>query len=106
VSYKRIDRKFQLCLQQARTRVDAVWTCVTVLCPDKSVAARRELAQAILNMSDGSAVEQNQRKITPAAVHELLDGYSQCVMKRLGKCPGMVFMPQLAEAINLYFSDQ
>jgi len=96
----------EIVLQQARIRVDAVWTCVNVLCPDKPVAARRELAHAILHLSTGDKLGRKQRKITPAAVHELLDGYSQCVAKRFGTCPSIVFTPQLAEAINLYFGDE
>jgi hypothetical protein len=108
VSYRRIDRKFQLCLQQARIRVDAVWACVNVLCPDKPVATRRELAQAILNLSDSGKVEnmhESVPRITDAAATEIIWRNSQCVMSQRGRCPLLLFGRQIADDLNRFFRD-
>jgi hypothetical protein len=37
----------------ARQRVEAVWTCLGVLCPDLTPQAQKELARKVLDLSRG-----------------------------------------------------
>jgi hypothetical protein len=37
----------------ARQRVDAVWTCLDILCPDLALEAKNVLAEKVLDLSRG-----------------------------------------------------
>ena len=56
----------------ARQRVDAVWTCLDVLCPDLTPQAKKELAQKVLDLSRGEDRKAPRIKITPAQVTSII----------------------------------
>jgi len=99
--YKRIDRKFQEQMQLARKRVEAVWYAVNVLCPDKPVGVRTELAKTFLRLSEGcQAVQKVMPKITARQVEPLVWENIQCLSMQRGRCPMLLFSTPLADAIN------
>ena len=45
-----------------------------------------------------------KRELTPAALYELFERNSQCVLDRKGKCPLLVFTEQMCWEINEFFN--
>jgi hypothetical protein len=56
----------------ARQRVEAVWTCLDVLCPDLTPQAKKELAQKVLDLSRGEDRKAPRILITPAQVTSII----------------------------------
>jgi hypothetical protein len=53
-------------------RVEALWTCLGVLCPDLTPQAQKELARKVLDLSRGQDHKPPQIKITPAQVTSII----------------------------------
>jgi hypothetical protein len=47
-----------------------------------------------------------KREITSAALYELFERHSQCVLDQTGKCPLLVFSEQMCWAINDFFNGE
>jgi hypothetical protein len=45
-----------------------------------------------------------KRELTPAALYELFERHSQCVLDQGGKCPLLVFTQQMCWDINEFFN--
>ena len=56
----------------AERRVEAVWACLGVLCPDLTPQAQKELARKVLDLSRGQDHKPPQIKITPAQVTSII----------------------------------
>jgi hypothetical protein len=48
----------------ARQRVEAVWTCLDVLCPDLALEAKKVLAEKVLDLSRGENRKPPRKMIT------------------------------------------
>jgi hypothetical protein len=68
----------------ASQRVEAVWTCLGVLCPDLTTQAKKELAQKVLDLSRGEDRKAPRTMITPAQVSSIIWPHMQCINPR---CP-------------------
>jgi hypothetical protein len=69
----------------AHQRVEAVWTCLDVLCPDLTPQAQKELARKVLDLSRGEDQKPPPRiMITPAQVTSIIWPNMQCINPR---CP-------------------
>ena len=87
--------------QLARQRVDAVWTCLDVLCPDLALEAKKVLAEKVLDLSRGEAQKPPPRiQITPAQVSSIIWPNMQCINPR---CPMLLFSNQIADELNEFF---
>jgi hypothetical protein len=51
-------------------------------------------------------LKQPKRELTPAALYELFERHSQCVMDHQGRCPLLVFTEQMCWEINEFFNGQ
>ncbi len=87
----------------ARQRVEAVWTCLGVLCPDLTPQAKKELAQKVLDLSRGEDRKARRIMITPAQVQEIVWANMQCINPR---CPMLLFSNQIAEELNEFFMQE
>jgi hypothetical protein len=59
--------------QLALQRVEAVWTCLDVLCPDLALEAKKVLAEKVLDLSRGEDRKPPPRiMITPAQVTSII----------------------------------
>ena len=56
----------------ARQRVEAVWTCLDVLCPDLTLQAKKELAEKVLDLCRGEDRKPPRIMITPAQVTSII----------------------------------
>jgi ABC-type ATPase with predicted acetyltransferase domain len=56
----------------ARQRVEAVWACLDVLCPDLTPQAQKELARKVLDLSRGEDQKAPRIMITPAQVESII----------------------------------
>jgi hypothetical protein len=56
----------------ARQRVEAVWSCLGVLCPDLALEAKKVLAEKVLNLSRGEDQKPPRIMITPAQVASII----------------------------------
>jgi hypothetical protein len=45
-------------------------------------------------------------ELTPAALYELFERHSQCVLDQSGKCPLLVFTQQMCWEINEFFNGE
>jgi hypothetical protein len=84
----------------ARQRVEAVWTCLGVLCPDLTPQAKKELAQKVLDLSRGEDQKAPRIMITPAQVTSIIWSNMQCINPR---CPMLLFSNQIADELNEFF---
>jgi hypothetical protein len=84
--------------EMARVRVQAVWDCVGVLCPDLDVRRKRDLATAILQLVRGE--NQPVAQINEAQVVEMVWRNMQCIKPY---CPLLIFGRQLSEELNEFF---
>jgi hypothetical protein len=55
----------------ARQRVDAVWTCLDVLCPDLTLEAKKVLAEKVFDLCRGEDRTATRIQITPAQVESI-----------------------------------
>ena len=90
------DRKQRAAIRElAARRVEAVWTCLGVLCPDLPVIDRKILAVKILDLSRGRRPEATKKtKINPAKVQEMVWRNSQCVNRY---CSMLLFSREMAD---------
>ena len=86
--------------QLAIQRVEAVWTCLGVLCPDLTPQAKKELAQKVLDLSRGEDRKAPRIMITPAQVSSIIWPNTQCVNPR---CPMVLFANEIADELNEFF---
>jgi hypothetical protein len=88
----------------ARQRVDAVWTCLDVLCPDMALKAKNVLAEKVLDLSRGEEQKPPPRiMISPAQVSSIIWPNMQCVNPR---CPMLLFTREIAEELNEFFKGE
>jgi hypothetical protein len=84
----------------ARQRVEAVWTCLDVLCPDLTPQAQKELARKVLDLSRGEEQKPPRIMISPAQVTSIILSNMQCINPR---CPMLLFSNQIADELNEFF---
>ena len=87
----------------AERRVEAVWACLGVLCPDLTPQAKKELAQKVLDLSRGEDRKTPRIMITPAQVTSIIWGNMQCINPR---CPMLLFSNQIADELNEFFKQE
>jgi hypothetical protein len=87
----------------ARQRVDAVWVCLGVLCPDLAVETKIALGEKILDLSRGEDQKPPQIKITSAQVQEIVWRNMQCINPR---CPMLLFSNEIADELNEFFKEE
>jgi hypothetical protein len=87
----------------ARQRVEAVWTCLDILCPDLALENKKELARKVLDLSRGEDRKPPQIKITPAQVTSIIWPNMQCINPR---CPMLLFSNQIADELNEFFKGE
>ena len=84
----------------ARQRVDAVWACLDILCPDLELKAKNVLAEKVLDLSRGEEQKPPRIKITPAQVSSIIWPNMQCINPH---CPMLLFSNQIADELNEFF---
>ena len=84
----------------ARQRVEAVWTCLGVLCPDLTPQAKKALAEKVFELSRGEDKKPPRIMITPAQVTSIIWANMQCINPR---CPMLLFSNQIADELNEFF---
>ena len=84
----------------ARQRVEAVWACLGVLCPDLTPQAKKALAENVFELSRGKDQKPPQIKITPAQVTSIVWANMQCINPR---CPMLLYSNELADELNEFF---
>jgi hypothetical protein len=85
----------------AARRVEAVWTCLGVLCPDLPLPDRKALAETVLDLSRGERPAAPKRiEISPAQVQDLVWRNSQCANRY---CSMLLFSREMAEELNEFF---
>jgi hypothetical protein len=89
--------------QLARQRVEAVWTCLDVLCPDMALDAKKVLAEKVLDLSRGEDQKPPRIRITPAQVTSIIWGNMQCINPR---CSMLLFSNQIADELNEFFKGE
>jgi len=88
----------------ARQRVEAVWTCLDVLCPDMALEAKKVLAEKVLDLSRGEEQKPPPRiMITPAQVSSIIWPNMQCINPR---CPMVLFSNEIADELNEFFKGE
>ena len=98
----RRDRSQRAAIKElAARRVEAVWTCLGILCPDLPLPERKTLAEKVLDLSRGESPAVAKRiEITPAQVQEIVWRNSQCANRY---CSMLLFSRELAEELNEFF---
>lgn len=99
------DRKQSVAIRElAARRVEAVWACFGILCPELPLTDRKVLAETVLDLSRGERPEAAKRiEITPAQVQELVWRTSQCANRY---CSMLLFSNELADELNEFFSPE
>ena len=87
----------------ARQRVEAVWTCLGVLCPDLALEAKIALAEKVLDLSRGEERKTPRIMIGPAQVQEIVWRNSQCANRY---CSMVLFSREIAEELNEFFKGE
>ena len=87
----------------AQRRVEAVWTCLGVLCPDLTAQAKKELARKVLDLSRGEDRKAPRIMITPAQVESIFWPNMQCIHPH---CPMLLFSNQIADELNEFFKQE
>ena len=85
--------------KRAAQRVEAVWTCLNVLCPDLPLVERKVLATKVLDLCRGEA--EPVARINAAQVQEIVWRNLQCVNRH---CPMLLFSREIADELNEFFS--
>jgi len=78
----------------ARQRVEAVWTCLGVLCPDLTPQDKKALAEKVFDLCRGEDRKAPRIQITPAQVTSIIWSNLQCINPR---CPMLLFSNQIAD---------
>ncbi len=86
--------------QLAFRRVEAVWTCQDIWCPDMALEAKKVLAEKVLDLSRGEERKPPRIMITPAQVQEIVWRNSQCANRY---CSMVLFSNEIAEELNEFF---
>ena len=99
------DRRRRTAIRElAARRVEAVWTCIGILCPDLVLSDKKDLATKMLDLCRGESPEVAKRiEITPAQVQELVWRHSQCANRY---CSMVLFSREMAEELNEFFSPE
>ncbi len=84
----------------ARQRVEAVWTCVGVLCPDLTAQAKKALAEKVFDLCRGEYRRAPRIQITPAQGESIFWPNMQCINPH---CPMLLFSNQIADELNEFF---
>jgi len=84
----------------ARQRVDAVWACLDILCPDMALKAKNVLAEKVLDLSRGEEQKPPRIMISPAKVASIIWPNMQCINPR---CPMLLFSNQIADELIEFF---
>jgi hypothetical protein len=84
----------------ARQRVEAVWTCLDILCPDLALKAKNVLAEKVLDLSRGEDQKPPRIMITSAQVSSIVWRNMQCINPH---CPMLLFSNQIADELNEFF---
>jgi hypothetical protein len=87
----------------ARQRVEAVWTCLDVLCPDLALEAKKKLAEKVLDLSRGEDRKASRIMITPAQASSIIWPNLQCIHPH---CPMLLFSNQIADELNEFFKGE
>ena len=87
----------------AHQRVEAVWACLDVLCPDLTPQAQKELARKVLDLSRGEEQKPPRIQITPAQVESIMRPNMQCIHPH---CPMLLFSNQIADELNEFFKQE
>jgi hypothetical protein len=87
----------------ARQRVEAVWTCLDVLCPDMALEAKNLLAEKVLDLSRGEDQKPPRIQITSAQVQDIVWRNMQCIHPH---CPMLLFSDQVADELNQFFKEE
>ncbi len=88
----------------AARRVEAVWACLGVLCPDLPLVERKALAETVLDLTRGKRPEAAKRiEISPAQVQEIVWRNSQCANRY---CSMLLFSRELADELNEFFRQE
>ncbi len=87
----------------AHQRVEAVWTCLDVLCPDLTPQAQKELARKVLDLSRGEDQKPPRIQISPAQVTSIVWANMQCINPR---CPMLLSSNQIADELNEFFKQE
>jgi hypothetical protein len=89
--------------QLAIQRVEAVWTCLDVLCPDMALEAKKELARKVLDLSRGEEQKPPRIMIAPDQVESMIWPNMQCIHPR---CPMVLFTNDIADELNEFFKQE
>ena len=89
--------------QLAIQRVEAVWACLDVLCPDLALEAKKVLAEKVLDLSRGEHQKPPRIMISPAQVESIFWPNMQCINYR---CPMLLFSNQIADELNEFFKQE
>ena len=100
--HPRAERKAAIRLA-ARQRVEAVWTCLDILCPDLTPQAKKELAEKVFDLCRGEDQKAPRIMITPAQVISIIWANMQCINPR---CPMLLFSNQIADELNEFFKQE
>jgi hypothetical protein len=87
----------------ARQRVEAVWTCLGVLCPDMTPQEKKALAEKVFDLCRGKAQKPPRIMISPAQVQEIVWRNSQCANRY---CSMVLFSREIAEELNEFFKQE
>ena len=87
----------------AHQRVEAVWSCLGVLCPDLTPQEKKALAEKVLDLSRGEDRKAPRIQITPAQVESIFWPNMQCINPR---CPMLLFSNQIADELNEFFKGE
>jgi hypothetical protein len=99
------DQSKRLAIKElAARRVEAVWTCLGVLCPDLPLPDRKALAETVLDLTRGERPAAPKRiAITPAQVQEIVWRTSQCANRY---CSMLLFSQEMAAELNEFFGPE
>jgi hypothetical protein len=89
--------------QLALQRVEAVWTCLDVLCPDLTPQAKKALAERVFELSRGEDQKPPRIQIPPSQVQDIVWRNMQCINPR---CPMLLFSNQIADELNEFFKQE
>jgi len=84
-------------------RVEAVWTCLGVLCPDMTPQEKKALAEKVFDLCRGKDQKAPRIMITPAQVTSIIWSNMQCIHPR---CPMLLFSNQIADELNEFFKGE
>jgi hypothetical protein len=87
----------------ARQRVEAVWACLDVLCPDLTPQAKKALAEKVFDLCRGEEQKPPRIMITPAQVSSIIWPNMQCIHPH---CPMLLFSNQIADELNEFFKEE